>query len=173
MRPAPTGPPVAPAKKATSRGCFVALLVAGGFAGLCCLVGGLILWRASKDPDLQNVIGALGKSAELVMKGGKAPGAAELRAAGCEQALVLPYGEMMALASSFVDAGGLEDAAVGLAITCTVKSDVGAPPCERLAKVFVKAAAPTQAFMLSVQSMAESKSLCDGTFDASGEPQGK
>jgi hypothetical protein len=173
MRPAPTAPPAAPAKKATSRGCLIALLVLGGLAGLACLVGGLVLWRASKDPDLQKVMGALGKGADLVMKGAKAPGAAELRAAGCEQALVLPLGEMLALASEFVDAGSLDDAAVGMAITCTTKADLGAPTCEKLAKVYVKAAAPTAPFMLSVQSMAESKSLCDVTFDASGEPQAR
>ena len=173
MRPAPTAPPAAPPKKIVSRGCLVALLVVGGLAGLACLVGGLALWRASKDPDVQKVLGALGKGADLVLKGAKAPGAAELRAAGCEQALVLPLDEMLALASEFVDGGDQEDAEMGMAITCTTKADVGAPTCRGLAKIYVKAAAPTKPFMVSVQSMAESKSLCDVTFDASGEPRGK
>ena len=159
--------------KKSSKGCLTVLLVLGAIAGLICLVGGFFAWRASQDPELQKVLGAVTKGAQVVVKGTKAPGAEELRGAGCQQALVLSVSEMMEAASEFIDAGALDELNVGVALMCQVPLRSGAPDCAKLAQVYVKAAKPTEAFMVTVRATGDQKPVCDASFDATGQPQEK
>lgn len=167
MTPDPVAP--RPAAKKTSSGCLIALLIIGGLGLVVCLVGGIVMWRASQNPDFQKVMGAVGKGAKLMMKGTKAPGTEALRAAGCEQAIVLSLDEMMQLLSEFVDAGAPAGALSGMAVVCQVRTSVGAPTCAELAKVYATAAKPAEPFSLSVRSSGDSEPSCDENFGPDGE----
>jgi hypothetical protein len=163
----PQAPP-APAKKG-SNGCLIALAVAAGLGLIACLIGGAVLWRASQDPDIKRAMNAAGKGIKLVSKGASAPGAAEVKALGCQQAFVLDSSEMFDLLDAFIDGGSADDRGdyAGVMIFCQARS--AGPSCEQIATTYAKAAAPTEDFMVTVTSGSGEKG-CEGKFASTGAP---
>src|SRR5947209_2544858 len=103
MDPNPVPPPAgerAPAQKKMS-GCVLALLIAGGLLALTCLIGGAVAWRATQSETGKKLFSVMGKGIEMAQKGMNAPGAAELRAAGCPQAMVLDMSTMADMLGEF------------------------------------------------------------------------
>jgi len=163
-------PPAAPAPKKTS-GCVIALFVMLGLAGIACLGGGIALWVAARSDTGKQLLNAVDKGVKLAEKGVNAPGAAEVRAAGCPQAVVLDMKEMVDLVAGFID-GGLKDAEQpdGAMVLCQGPWGSQLPDCDALAPVYAKAVSPTQPFTVEVKTQNASKPACerryhpDGTF---------
>lgn len=162
-------PPAAPAPKKTS-GCVVALLVVLGLALVLCLGGGVALWVAARSDTGKQVMDAIDKGVKLAEKGVNAPGAAEVRAAGCPQAVVLDTKEMVGLVAGFIDGGLKADELGGAMVLCQGPFGAELPECDALAPVYAKAASPAEPFVVEVKKQGQSKASCqrryrpDGTF---------
>jgi hypothetical protein len=115
------GGPQPPQKKKMS-GCVIALIVVGSVGLLLCLVIGFFIWKATK------------MITQVAEEGLNAPGSAELRAAGCDAAVVLD----LAKVSSLFDAGSTPGA-TGIVVSCAVNPGHASPACDDLAKTYVKA----------------------------------
>lgn len=171
------GVPPPPKKKGMSTGCIVAIVAVLVFFGS---IGGIVfyvVYRVSQDKDVQNVMGAIGDVAALAAEAQSAPGTAELRAAGCQEALALDTEKMMKLMGKFVDAGPAptpKDIDFEKMVVCKA-FPFGTPPrCDDLAKTYAAAAHGRGQFMLSVQQ--NNKSSCGAVYSASGvnvAPAGK
>jgi hypothetical protein len=164
-------PPAAPRK---SNGCLIAVGVVVAIAALTCLVGGVIAWRLSKNPELAKAFGVIGKSVKLAVDGTKARGAEELRQAGCPQAMVLDAAQMASIVDEFVDAGSTtlhaeHDEDLGLMVLCQGTLGSSLPSCDDVARVYVKAALPTRPFMVTVQEQGTRQGNCSAKYDPNGE----
>jgi len=158
----------APEKKKLS-GCVVALLVVGAVLGLLCLAGGVLTWRAANSDPGRAIMGAFRDGA----RGAQAPGAAELRAAGCREASVFDNPDMIAAFSDLLD-GGHVPRNVGdspLLALCQGFIVDTMPECDELAQVFVQAAHPAVSFTISVRHKGDSHPLCQRQYDRDGEPE--
>lgn len=165
----PAGPPK---KKGMSTGCVVALVVVLVFFGSIGAIVLLIGYKVSQDKDVQNVFGAIGEAATIMAEAQSAPGTAELRAIGCEQAMALDPAKMLKIADRFVDAGGSPPSATPPEVERIVMCQVGAfgtaPSCDDAARVYVRGAAPRGKFMLTVQQGSSKNKQCSGVYSASG-----
>ena len=159
-----------PKKKGISTGCWIALaavlLFFGSVAGVMIYIG----YQVSQNKDVQNVMGTLGDVAGLAIEAQNAPGTAELRALGCEQALALDPAKMQKIAEKFMDQDAslppLPTPGIGRIVMCQVGAFGTAPKCDDAARAYVRGAAPTASFMLMVQT--NKKTTCDGTYSSTG-----
>jgi hypothetical protein len=146
------GPPQPPPPKKMS-GCLLAALIVGGLGLVVCLVVGIFIWKAAKT---------LTKVAE---EGLSAPGSAELRAAGCDAAVVMDLSKI----SAIFDAGGAPGGAAGIVISCAVNPGRKAPACDDLARTYVKAVGTVgSSFIVQVQPEGGSKPACKKVYGPMG-----
>lgn len=153
-------------------GCVTALMVVGALLSLGCGVSGIVAFVAARSETGQKIFSALNQGVNLAQKSINAPGVAELRAAGCPEALVMDMKEAMALAEGFID-GGLGDAPRldYMSVTCisAAGSTVELPTCEALAEVYAKAVRSERSFVVEVkrggqQAVCSQQYSPDGTF---------
>lgn len=167
----PQAPMQPPKKKGMSTGCIIAIVVVLVFFGSVGAVVAFIGYKISTDKDVQNVMGAIGDAANLAAEAQAAPGTAELRALGCEQAMALDVAKMEKLMHSFVDAGAKTTTPMGMdvekMVVCTAPSFGVAPTCDDAAKAYVKGASPRKNFMLSVQQQ-HNRATCSNVYGPSG-----
>jgi hypothetical protein len=176
MTPNPLPPrPAAPTSR-SGKGCLTALGIVGAVLLVCCLVGGFALWRAARSESGRQVLAAIGKGVQLAEKGSTAPGAEELRAAGCAQAFVATSDDLEAMANQVGQLPGFQDAGPGpgrrvampTLVTCQGQLLVEPPGCDALAAVYVAAAHPRAPFVVVVTAAAQSKPRCEKTYSAQG-----
>ena len=162
-------PPVAAPKRS---GCVTALIVVGVFLGLVCLISGIAVFVAARSDTGKKIFSAMDQGVKLAQQGINAPGTAELRAAGCPEALVMDMKEAMAIAGTFIDGGLGDDSELDyLSVTCSAAagSAVELPSCEALAAVYAKAVPSERSFVVEAKR-GGNKALCsqqysgDGTF---------
>lgn len=159
----------APPPKKGMSGCLIAVLVLAGVVLIGVILAGVGIWRVMQDPDAQKMVKAVGDTAKLAEEARKAPGAAELRKAGCRDALVLDPKKVAEIMKAFADAG-TSASTDPLSVMCEVASKSSAPECDALAKVYVKAAHPTTDFKLTIQVQGTKASVCQEEYAADGKP---
>lgn len=172
MNPNPMPPPPAATPPKRS-GCVIALMVIGALLALVCIGSGIAMFVAARSDTGKKIFAAVGQGVALAEKGVNAPGAEELRQAGCPQALVMDMKEAMKLAELFID-GGLKDTddMNYLMAACTGKYGDTLPTCEALAPVYAKAVPSEREFVIEVKINGKQKPECrqryagDGTFIA-------
>ncbi|UQA60945.1 hypothetical protein [Polyangium aurulentum] len=165
-----------PVKKKTS-GCLIAFLVVMGLG----LVGavGVGLWLYSTFGD---VFGGIGDLAGIMMKARNAPGASEIRARGCKEAMVIDAKEMVKTMQRFEEevakregraprSKPLSDDAEVL-LVCQAEQGL-APTCESVAKAYIAAVHPKGKLLASVTTGGSKNTECTEAFDASGKSLGK
>jgi hypothetical protein len=133
-------------------GCLLAALIVGGVGLVLCLVVGIFVWRAAKAITA------------VAQEGLNAPGAAELRAAGCDAAVVMDLSKI----SSVFDAGA-SGGTPGVVISCSVNAGRHAPACDDLAKTYVKAVGSARSsFVVEVQPQGASRPECKKVYGPTG-----
>lgn len=148
---------------------WVILGLSGGLALLSC-VGFLAF--------INTEIG--GKSWEILQKGGKlmweasnAPGAEEVRALGCETAMVLPISELRMVAGPEADGVDMREDSDddGRVVLCQVGPLTDPPECGEVARTYASAlpAPPPEILVLVMLSMSNTR-YCEGVYDRSGNP---
>jgi hypothetical protein len=147
----PGFPQQPPPKKKGMSGCLLAALIVGGLGLVTVLVVGVLVVKAAKT---------ITAAAE---EGLNAPGAAELRAAGCEAAVVMD----MAKISSLFDAGGGTSESV--IVSCGVAPAKPAPKCDDLAKTYAKAVGGAHGnFVVVVQPQGGGNPTCKKVYGPTG-----
>jgi hypothetical protein len=165
----PMGPLPPPKKKGISTGCIIAivmvLLFFGGIGAVVLVIG----YTVSQDKDVQNVFGAIGDATKIVAEAQTAPGTAELRGLGCEQAMALDPAKMAKIADRFTDAGVAPPSTANFdrIVMCQVSAFGTAPSCDDAARAYVRGASPSNNFMLSVQEANKHRS-CGGIYSPAG-----
>jgi hypothetical protein len=168
--PAPGHAPRPPAKK-SGNGCLVALSVVGGIILLGGLVTAFFVYRFVSSPAGQKLVSAVASGATLVSEATTAPGTKELRAIGCNPAMVIDGAQVLAIADALGD-GGKTTVPPGedrLAVVCATPRGATKPTCADVAATYVaavgRAAAP---FAVSVGASNGGKPQCEERFSADG-----
>jgi hypothetical protein len=130
------GPPQGPPPRKGMNGCLLAALIVGGLVIFIGVIGGIVVWKAAKTIT------------QVAEQGLNAPGTPELRAAGCDAAVVMDMSKI----SSLFDAGAASAGTEGILISCSTTPGRATPSCDDLAKTYVKAvAAPATNILVEVQ----------------------
>jgi hypothetical protein len=165
-------PPGAPQKKSGS-GCLIALAIVGGIFAVLALIIGVAVYQFAKSEKGSAIIDMVGQTKDMVEEGMNAPGAAQVRALGCDQAVVMDMGKIIKLATKLFDAGSenpLEKES-SLSVICTIQMMGGTPPeCDLIATTYVQAIGGTSAqpFNVMVQKQGNNKPICSGKYDVQG-----
>ncbi len=169
------GPPYAdgpPPPQKKMSGCVIALIVGGVVLLLGSIAVGIGVYAFATSKVGKTAFKVIGEGTKIAERGLKAPGTPEIRALGCEQAMVLDMKDFAALMSDLVDAGtdaGMPD---GLMITCQVQSATKSPACDVIASTYVKAVGVASAdFTVTVQTPNGKKPICESTYDTKGAPR--
>jgi hypothetical protein len=150
---------------------MIALLVVGILAVVSAIAVAIGVYLFATSSVGKTAIKIVNEAPKLAEKGMNAPGMAEVRALGCEQALVLDMNDVGDLMSDIIDAGsgkktGMPD---GLLITCQVRPGARAPSCDDIASTYVATVkTASKDFMVTVQEQGNSRTLCDSSYDTSG-----
>lgn len=144
--------PPPPPKKGLS-GCAIAAIIVGSL-GLLAFIGiGVFVFVVAK------------KVQGMAQEGLNAPGAAEIRAAGCDVGLVT---DLSKVGSMFgVDAGAATAGGSSVIILCQMTSQKAAPTCKDVASTYVKAVTPPGQFTVQVSAQARGQ-LCQEVYSQKG-----
>lgn len=160
-------------------GCLIALLVVGGIFMVLLLIGGVAVYRFLNTDTGKKVVSALDQTVKLAEEGMNAPGAAEVRKAGCDTAMVMDMGKVMKLVETFVDAGSsdkLERTKSMTMVVCNVQLLTSPPSCETVAQAYGEAVAAQYPhdfeFVVNVQKQGANKPLCQGRYGLNGQRLG-
>lgn len=145
--PPPPPPPAANQKKPMS-GCLIAILVVLGLFMVGGLVAALGIYRFSQSEEGQKVFGVVGETIKAQADAMDAPGTAEMKAAGCGQAMVMDLSKIMQAVGEMEDKKVPGDDAVMLMVNCiTSQPELD---CDAVKDVYL-AAVPTPAAAFLVQ----------------------
>jgi hypothetical protein len=111
---------------------LIALAGAGGMITIGALVGAVLAVRAcTREPD-RAALGAPSEGAEIAKAGMQATGTSELRAIGCDPAIVIDLDQLLR------DASAVREGEPRYIVTCDV-TRTDAPTCARAAEVYFAA----------------------------------
>lgn len=153
----------APPKKKSST-FTILLVILGGGALLFLIAVGIGVYVVMSSPEGRGIVGLMGEAVKISAKAQKAPGTKELRAMGCQQAMVMDADDFVKMASH-IDAGRPQGTPpFGEMVTCNAKMWGTAPTCEDVAVRYVGAVgARKRPFMVLVQQAG--KKGCSALFD--------
>ena len=162
-------PPMRPPPKKGMSGCMIALLVVGIISVVGALVVGIGIYLFATSTVGKTAIKVMQEGPKLAEKATNAPGTPELRALGCDVAIVLDTRDVGALVSDIIDAGfdsGMPDT---LMVACQVRDVSRAPKCDDVAATYIRAVGTASSqFVVSVQRENDKHAICESTYDTSG-----
>ena len=165
----PQQPP--PQKKGMS-GCMIAFIVVSIIGVVTALVAGIAIYLVVTSDAGKTAIKLVGGGTKLATKGLNAPGTPEIRAMGCEQAMVLDMKEVSDLMNDAFDAGlRLGDAGLqGLEVECALSASAAPVTCDDVAKTYLRAVGGTASaeFAVRVKRQNDTHPLCERTYDTDG-----
>ena len=166
-----TSPQQVQKNKASGRGCLIALGVFGAILLLSVVVGGIVIYEILDSPQGRKIVSAVADTTKLTQEAMTAPGTAELRKLGCDQALVMDTRRMLTIIQSFApDAGSEADLSEGTMVMCQTGMLGKAPPtCEDVAKTYLAAVpSPPGDFLVQVAGQGDKKPKCQKRYSQAG-----
>jgi hypothetical protein len=160
--------PLGPVPKKSNRGCLVALGIVAAVLLLLLVVVGVVIHRAASSPEGRKVLGLVRGSARMVGESTTAPGTGELRALGCDSAMVMDMNSWLRV---FGADGGVPRSAgqLDLFVICGTRFLKTPPSCERVAQTYVGAVGTARgSFQVMVQQPGRNRPLCAVCYDAGG-----
>jgi hypothetical protein len=127
-----------------------------GGVGLLLLIGGGIffLWAFK----------TVGK---VAVDGMNAPGSAEVRAAGCDVAMIM---DMAKVSPTLFDGGHSTDGSPDIMVECTVSAGRTPPSCDDVAHAYISGVgAARDEFSTEVQVSGKNQPSCEKYYDSSGK----
>ena len=152
--------------KGCGRGCLIAAAVFAAIVLVCSGVLALLGYSIWKNPEVQRAVGITRAAFELSQEAMAAPGTAELRAAGCRQALVFtPELQKRFLATVEPDADAAFDDDFLPLVVCRMPNDgTEIPSCEQLVSAYVDALEePPPEIAVTVDVLSEG-TRCEGVY---------
>ena len=165
MPPAPQ-----PRPKKSGNGCLIALAVVGGLAVLLVVVVGAGIWRFAGTKEGKAMFSAIGEATKAAAEAQSAPGAAEVRALGCDQAMVVDVARMSKLFEQ-LDASAPRKEEYSVMVMCQVGLlGHGAPTCDEVAGAYRTAVGTLPGpFVAHVKHQGRSGEVCSTLYDAGGK----
>ena len=176
--PAGHEPPARPAKKGPS-GCFIALMVVVGLGVLGMIALGVVVYSVASQPEFKEMFGAVAGMMN-------APGREELRAAGCEEALVMDLRPMAQMARRQAqERGGTEGAPTDAELAeieeldqvfalCIFDAKEPTLDCAAVARAYLGAVPePPPSVAAVVQRSGQDEPVCAQRYDATGRLLGE
>jgi hypothetical protein len=146
-------------------------MVVGALAGLVCLGSAIAVFVAARSETGKKIFSAIDQGVKLAEQGVNAPGAAQVRAAGCPQSTVMDMKEAMKIAEAFLDGGLSDDPELDYTlVSCSGPIGSTLPTCEAVATAYAKAVHSERSFAVEVKISGHQKADCyqqfsgDGTF---------
>jgi hypothetical protein len=161
------GPPPTRAPKKNS-GCLIALAIVAGILVLGGIAVAIGVYAFMRSDSGKLVAGAIHSGVQIAAEAQNAPGTAELRAMGCDTAMVMDMAKLEAMGSAFADASArAPTSSIRIAVVC--QSRRAAPPtCDQVATTYVQAIGRASGkFSAQVQSSAGTRS-CSGIYSPEG-----
>lgn len=169
----PQMPTPQPPRKSGMSGCLIALTVVGVVAVLGTCGAGVTVYLVATSKAGKATIKLVGGATKIAAEGASAPGTPELRALGCDPAMVMDAKEVADLLNDALDAGVQMTGAEGLLVTCQVPARSAAPTCDDVAKTYVRAVGRARAdFTVNVQKQGEPGPVCETSYDPEGRAKG-
>lgn len=155
-----------PPKK--GRGCVVLLSIAMSILALLVIVVIVAVGLFATSDAGKGTFKALSDGTKVATKGLKAPGTPELRALGCDQAMVVEMKDF-AVVMSDLDAGDMSSVPNDLLVTCQGKAFSDPPTCDEVAAAYVSAVGtPASNFYVTVTRQGDGKPTCEQRYDPRG-----
>jgi hypothetical protein len=156
------------------KSCLIALGI-GSLLGF----GSIVAAKFFIERRNADVLAAAQELGGLLERGSKAPGASELAAIGCEEAVVLTPAELRAIAQPLADTraqsrtgppkGVSLEVPRDTVVICATRSD--APPtCATIASAYAAAAKPADPFITTAQNPGGTQ--CSERYDGAAAPMG-
>lgn len=162
----PIQPGPAPKKKKSSNGCLIALAIVGGLVVAFVAVAGFGIYRFANTKEGKMVFGAIGDATRLAAEAQNAPGAKEVRALGCDQAMAFDMEKMGKLMDRF-DASAPPSGTV--MVVCQMNVFGGKEPsCNDVAHTYLAAAGPPARELLVAVRRQGGHNACSGVYDPKG-----
>jgi hypothetical protein len=161
--------PFAPAPKKSGRGCLIALAIVAGVLLLLVVIAGLAIHRAASSPEGRKVLGLVRDTARVVGESASAPGTKELRALGCDSAMVMDMNSWLRV---FGADGGVPrpPGQLDLFIICGAGVFKTPPACDQVAQTYVGAVGAARgSFQVMVQKQGRQRPLCAVCYEADGK----
>jgi hypothetical protein len=165
-----TPPPAVPRKK-SGRGCLIALAIVGGAGVLVVALVAFAIYRFASSKEGKAVLGAIGDMAQLAQEAQNAPGAKEVRALGCDQAMAMDVDRMQQILDERLDAAPSKPSSFSMMVVCQVGVFAKSPPsCDDVARAYLSAAPkPARGFAANVQrNGGGNHPLCSVLYDPDG-----
>ena len=166
-----------PKKKSSGSGCLIAALIVGGLVLLVLLIGGIALFQATRTGKGKAILGMITEGVKMAEEGMNAPGAAEVRELGCDQAFVMDMSRFIEFVEPLATDGDkpfdkkkFEKEFSGPIVACRMTLLGDPPTCDEVAATYVKAlggSAP-QPFKVIVQAQGRGGSQCFASYSANG-----
>ena len=155
------------------RGWVTAAVVLVAVLLLCSGVVGVLIYGASTNPSFKKGLKIVGKSVELAKEVQNAPGALELRGAGCMSAAIVRKEKLAELMEILEDdpqrrKKKLEQVNWDI-VTCTVRQGGGDDlTCNEVARIYGEAAPDEEQFMIMIQEQGDRQPRCSGIYGQGG-----
>jgi hypothetical protein len=158
-----------PPHKKSGNGCLVALGVVGGLFVLVLALAGLGIWKLASTPQGKAMFSAIGEATKAAAEAQSAPGAAQVRALGCEQAMVMDMTRWSKIFEQ-LDASVPQSSEFSVLVVCQVGSVGGsAPSCDEVARVYRSAVGDSaRPFAASVKRSGRGGEICSSVYGADG-----
>lgn len=158
----------APKKRSGFRVFLYVLLALMGLLFLTCGAGVYFFTQTDQGKKIMEAVGDTQAAVEAAMK---APGTDELRALGCDTAMVMQLSDFAKMLEAITPEDTLpQEPADTLMVICQLGLLGGDPPtCQAVAETYAAAAAPTIPFLVNVSKQGGT-SICDAPFTADGTP---
>lgn len=150
------------------KGCMIAIAVALGIVLIC---GGIVTWAgysAWKSPGVQRVVAIGGAMVELTQEAMRAPGTAEMRAAGCTQAMAFTPELMQRFITAIAPDAGVEAPSIPLAVCVMQRGAATVPTCEAAASAYAGAQPAAAEIAVRVAVQGEQVARCEGVYGPGG-----
>jgi len=147
------------------------LIITGALMVIFFAVAAVALYAISRHPEVQRAARVVGGAMRVMSEAAAAPGTGELRAVGCDRAMVFDTSRLAELARELEDTEAEHgaDPEVRL-VVCQRASADAVPECDAVARRYVQAV-PTQPgpFTVMVQSVQEQQTRCMSRYAADGQ----
>jgi hypothetical protein len=159
----------APPRKKSGSGCLIALAIVGGLVMLVVAVGAFGLYRLSQTKEGKMIFGVISETTKIMTEAQSAPGAAEVRALGCDQGMVLDVDKMQKL-FSYLDASAPPSGQFSVMVICQVGYGEDKPPtCEQVSRAYHAAAGPPARGYVATVNKQGGHAVCSVLYDPSGK----
>lgn len=151
------------------KGCLIALAVVVGLALVC---GGVVTWAGYsvwQSPTVQRGVAIAGAAMEMTQDAVREPGAAEMRAAGCTQAMVLTPALRRRFLGAVAPDAGLDTPELPLLLCVVHRGAEAVPSCEDAVRAYAGAHTPPPAEIAATVSVqGEPTMRCEGVYGPDG-----